>query len=133
MIDAPIAYGPFRSARLLLVSMLLVTLAPASGQAATLSGRIVNGTTPLPSLGVALYATEPSHPSQCASPDGGYAFDGLTRNTGVAIDPSGNVWLTNNWLNQPNPIGNPGGHSIVAFVGMAPPLRAPLIGTPQRP
>ncbi|HEV7732799.1 MAG TPA: hypothetical protein VGR62_11580 [Candidatus Binatia bacterium] len=67
------------------------------------------------------------------SPDGGYAFDGLTRNTGVAVDPSGNVWLTNNWLDQPNPAGNPGGHSIVAFVGLAPPVRAPLIGTPQRP
>lgn len=67
------------------------------------------------------------------SPDGGYAFDGLTRNTGVAVDPSGNVWLTNNWLNQPNPLGNPGGHSIVAYVGIAAPLKAPLIGVPQRP
>ena len=31
------------------------------------------------------------------SPDGGYTFEGLTRNTAVQIDPSGNVWVTNNW------------------------------------
>ena len=42
------------------------------------------------------------------SPESGYAFDGLTRNTGVAIDRSGNVWLANNWKNQPNPAGKPG-------------------------
>ncbi len=67
------------------------------------------------------------------SPAAGYAFDGLTRNTGVAVDPSGNVWLTNNWLNEPNPIFNPGGHAIVAYVGIAAPVRAPLIGVPQKP
>ncbi|MBW1852076.1 MAG: hypothetical protein JRJ15_11715, partial [Deltaproteobacteria bacterium] len=31
------------------------------------------------------------------SPDGGYDFDGLVRNTWVQIDPSVNVWLANNW------------------------------------
>jgi hypothetical protein len=67
------------------------------------------------------------------SPDGGYAFNGLTRNTGVQVDPSGNVWLTNNWKNMPNPLGNPGGYSIVAYVGIAPPVKTPLIGTPTRP
>ncbi|MBS1895016.1 MAG: NHL repeat-containing protein, partial [Actinobacteria bacterium] len=35
------------------------------------------------------------------SPKSGYGFDGLTRNTGLAIDPSGNVWLANNWKNLP--------------------------------
>ena len=30
----------------------------------------------------------------------GYAFDGLARNTAVAVDRSGNVWLANNWLNE---------------------------------
>ena len=62
----------------------------------------------------------PGHP---ISPDvTGYGFDGLTRNTGVAIDPSGNVWLTNNWMQDPL-VPNPGGHELVAFVGMAGPVQ----------
>ena len=67
------------------------------------------------------------------SPDPGYAFDGLTRNTAVEIDRSGNVWVTNNWKNQPNPLGNPGGYEMVVFVGLAPPIATPLIGPPRRP
>jgi hypothetical protein len=67
------------------------------------------------------------------SPEPGYAFDGLTRNTGVQVDRSGNVWLVNNWKNMPNPLGNPGGYQIVAFVGLAPPIATPLIGPPTRP
>jgi hypothetical protein len=56
------------------------------------------------------------------SPDvTGYFFDGLVRNTGVAVDPSGNVWLTNNWEEVPFQT-NPGGHEIVAFVGAAAPV-----------
>ncbi|MDZ8170999.1 NHL repeat-containing protein [Microbacterium xanthum] len=53
--------------------------------------------------------------------DTGYAFDGFTRNTGVAVDPSGNVWVANNWENVPVQT-NPGAHQIVAFVGAAAPL-----------
>ncbi len=53
--------------------------------------------------------------------DTGYAFDGLTRSTGVAVDPSGNVWVMNNWEQVPVQT-NPGGHQIVAFVGAATPL-----------
>lgn len=53
------------------------------------------------------------------SPDGtGYGFDGLVRSTGLAIDPSGNVWVTNNWKTVPVQT-NPGGYQIVAFVGLA--------------
>ncbi len=60
------------------------------------------------------------------SPDlTGYGFDGLVRNTGVAIDPSGNVWLTNNWKEIPDIKGNPGGYEIVAFVGLAGPVQRP--------
>jgi sugar lactone lactonase YvrE len=56
------------------------------------------------------------------SPDGlGYGFDGLVRNTGVDVDQSGNVWLANNWLEVPVQ-SNPGGHQIVAYVGLAPPV-----------
>jgi sugar lactone lactonase YvrE len=64
------------------------------------------------------------------APDSGYGFDGLTRNTGIGIDPSGNVWLANNWT-QAALQTNPGGHQIVAFVGAAAPLKTPLIGPPR--
>jgi hypothetical protein len=65
------------------------------------------------------------------SPDGtGYTSNALDRNTGIAIDPSGNVWLANNW--KPTPlINNPGGNSIAVLVGVAAPLDTPLIGTPR--
>ena len=66
------------------------------------------------------------------SPDGGYTFDGLVRNTGVQIDPSGNVWLANNWEIVPAPT-NPGGHQLVVFIGLAAPVKTPLIGPPERP
>ena len=59
------------------------------------------------------------------SPDvTGYFFDGLVRNTGVAIDTAGNVWVANNWLEVPVQT-NPGGHEIVAFVGLAGPVQPP--------
>lgn len=53
--------------------------------------------------------------------DTGYAFDGLTRSTGIAVDPSGNVWVTNNWITVAEQT-NPGGHQIVAYVGAAAPV-----------
>lgn len=62
----------------------------------------------------------------------GYGFDGLVRSTGVAVDPSGNVWLTNNWKNVPIQT-NPGGYQIVAYLGLAAPVKTPLIGQPERP
>jgi hypothetical protein len=39
----------------------------------------------------------------------GYESESLDRNTDVAIDPSGNVWLADNWKQSPllnNPDGN---------------------------
>jgi len=66
------------------------------------------------------------------SPDTGYAFDGLQRNTGVQVDPSGNVWLTNNWIRFPVQI-DPFGDGLVVYLGIAAPVRTPLIGTPQQP
>lgn len=62
----------------------------------------------------------------------GYGFDGLVRNTGVAIDPSGNVWVANNWKNVPVQT-NPGGYQVVAFLGLATPIKTPLIGPPRQP
>ena len=65
------------------------------------------------------------------SPDvTGYTSDALQRNTAVAIDPSGNVWLANNWKLIPVQ-GNPGGNGVVVMVGAAGPLKTPLIGTPE--
>jgi hypothetical protein len=66
------------------------------------------------------------------SGDDGYVFDGLQRNTGVQIDASGNVWLTNNWIAIPVQT-DPFGDGLVAYLGMAKPVKTPLIGTPQQP
>jgi hypothetical protein len=66
------------------------------------------------------------------SGDNGYTFDGLQRNTGVQIDPSGNVWLTNNWIAIPVQT-DPFGDGLVVYLGLAAPVKAPLIGTPQQP
>ena len=64
------------------------------------------------------------------SPDTGYRSDALERITGGQIDPSGNIWLTNNWKLDANPIRNPFGNAIVIAIGAAGPLKTPLIGPP---
>jgi hypothetical protein len=54
----------------------------------------------------------------------------LGRDTTGRFDPSGNLWLTNNW--KPTPlINNPGGNLIAVLIGAAAPLKTPLIGTPE--
>jgi hypothetical protein len=67
------------------------------------------------------------------SPDiTGYHSDLLDRNTAVEVDSSGNVWLTNNWKDvpiQPDPVGD----AMVVYIGLAAPVKAPLIGPPQQP
>lgn len=69
------------------------------------------------------------------SPPEGYVTDALDRVTGGAVDPSGNLWLMNNWKKTgPYPPvydSNPGGNSIVIVPGAAAPLRTPLIGPPS--
>jgi len=62
----------------------------------------------------------------------GYGFDGLVRVTGAQVDPSGNVWLANNWKQRPVQT-NPGGYQLVAYLGVAAPIKTPLIGPPERP
>lgn len=62
----------------------------------------------------------------------GYFFDGLQRNTGVQIDASGNVWLTNNWKTVPEAT-NQYGDGLVVFLGAAAPIAMPLVGTPHQP
>ena len=66
------------------------------------------------------------------APEKGYTSDGLQRITGVSIDPSGNVWAVNNWLRDIN-LDNPGGHQLVVFIGLAAPVKTPLIGSPRQP
>lgn len=67
------------------------------------------------------------------SPDTGYTSNALERITGGAIDPSGNIWLLNNWRKD-GPLfysTNPGGNSFVIVPGAATPVRTPLIGPPR--
>ena len=67
------------------------------------------------------------------SPDTGYTSDTLDRVTGGAIDPSGNLWLLNNWRKD-GPLfysTNPGGNSFVIVPGAAKPVKTPLIGPPR--
>lgn len=69
------------------------------------------------------------------SPVTGYTSDALDRITGGNIDPSGNLWLMNNWKKDgPVPVvynANPGGNSFVIVPGAATPVKTPLIGPPQ--
>ncbi|HEU4997908.1 MAG TPA: hypothetical protein VFT68_03110 [Lapillicoccus sp.] len=60
----------------------------------------------------------------------GYFFDGLQRNTGVQIDASGNVWLTNNWKTVPT-LADPYGDGLAVFLGAAAPIVMPLVGPPR--
>ena len=69
---------------------------------------------------------------QPISPATGYTSNGLERITGVSIDASGNVWLANNWLRDID-LENPGGHQLVVFLGLAAPIKMPLIGPPESP
>ena len=67
------------------------------------------------------------------SPDTGYTSDALERITGGAIDPSGNIWLVNNWK-KIGPLTydtNPGGNAFVIVPGAAVPVKTPLLGTPR--
>lgn len=57
------------------------------------------------------------------SPTSGYYNNALQRVTAAEVDPSGNVWLTNNWrLDGFRNLANPGGNQVVVFVGAAEPV-----------
>jgi hypothetical protein len=70
------------------------------------------------------------------SPPGGYVGGGLQMQTDLAISPSGDVWVMNNWQDINSCFGKPsedlstrcGGQGVVVFFGMAKPVRAPQIG-----
>ena len=71
-----------------------------------------------------------THIGDPISPATGYTSDSLERITGGQIDPSGNIWLTNNWKLDADPFLNPFGNAIVIVIGAAGPLKTPLIGPP---
>lgn len=60
----------------------------------------------------------------------GFSNGGLEHLTAVQVDQSGDVWVANNW-SKLNPIT--GGNGVVEFIGLAAPVRTPLIGPPQQP
>lgn len=74
------------------------------------------------------------------APPNGYVGGGLQMQTDLAISPSGDVWVMNNWQDIDSCFGPPdealstrcGGQGVTIFFGMAKPVRAPQIG-PARP
>jgi hypothetical protein len=72
------------------------------------------------------------HTGDPISPSTGYTSNAMVRLTQPAIDGSGNVWVTNNWRIIPYQM-NPGGVGLVEFIGLAAPIKMPLIGPPQQP
>ncbi|MCY0949829.1 hypothetical protein [Streptomyces sp. H27-S2] len=62
----------------------------------------------------------------------GYTSDSLERYTGVQVDPSGNVWLTNNCETTAQQTIM-GATRWWCSSGSPPPVRTPLIGPPRRP
>jgi hypothetical protein len=73
-------------------------------------------------------------------PPNGYVGGGLQMQTDLALSPSGDVWVMNNWQDIDSCFGVPdearstrcGGQGVTVFFGMAKPVRAPQIG-PARP
>jgi len=62
-------------------------------------------------------------PGQILSPTAGYAKDaGLSQAFAVAIDASGNLWITNFSTN-----------TLTEIVGLAPPAKTPQLGPVQSP
>jgi hypothetical protein len=74
------------------------------------------------------------------SPPGGYVGGGMQMLTDIDIDPAGNVWAIDNWVDHgdlcfvkaPEGVSTQcGGNGLTVFYGMAKPVRTPQIGPPQ--
>jgi len=73
-------------------------------------------------------------------PPNGYVGGGLQMQTDLAISPTGDVWVMNNWQDIDSCFGVPneavstrcGGQGVTIFFGMAKPVRSPQIG-PAKP
>jgi hypothetical protein len=63
----------------------------------------------------------------------GFTSRGLQHLTAVQIDQSGNVWVANNWSTGSSLSQFVGGNGLVEFVGLAAPVKTPLIGPPEQP
>lgn len=80
-------------------------------------------------------------PGDAISPPGGYVGGGLQLQVDIAISPSGDVWVGNNWQDWQEEFEEVseahstrgGGQGVVVFFGMAKPVRTPQIGTPRPP
>ncbi|MBS1820688.1 MAG: NHL repeat-containing protein [Acidobacteria bacterium] len=69
-------------------------------------------------------------PGKVLSPASGWLLDGgMLQPYSIAIDASGNVWVTN----FTNDAKYANSNSIVELVGMAAPVKTPVIGPPQAP
>jgi len=67
-------------------------------------------------------------PGRAISSAGGFGHDaGLLEPYGVAIDASGNVWISNSGSLEDVP------STITQILGAATPVKTPLIGPPQLP
>jgi len=57
--------------------------------------------------------------------------------TGVRVDPSGNVWVANNYMRTggaPNRVQEPlGANAALIFIGVAAPVKTPMLGPPRQP
>jgi hypothetical protein len=70
------------------------------------------------------------------APPGGYVGGGLQMQTDLAISPTGDVWVMNNWQDIDSCFPGAaealstrcGGQGVVIFFGMAKPVRSPQIG-----
>jgi hypothetical protein len=99
---------------------------------------------PAPFAEICGYRTETCPPGMKMgdpiSPPDGYVGGGLQMHVDIGVDPAGNVWVNNNWQDWQAGIERveearstlTGGEGVVAFYGMAKPVRAPMIG-PARP
>jgi DNA-binding beta-propeller fold protein YncE len=75
------------------------------------------------------------------APPNGYVGGGLQMLTDLAISPSGDVWVMNNWQDIDSCLAPPnealstrcGGQGVTIFFGMAKPVRAPQIGPARQP
>jgi len=77
------------------------------------------------------------------SPPGGYVGGGLQRQTDLAINSAGDVWVMDNWQvtescfldsSKDEALSTRcGGNGVTVFFGMAKPVRTPLVGPPRAP
>ena len=67
----------------------------------------------------------PGSTATIMSPSNGYGLDApLKEPYGLAIDASGNLWISN---------ASSSGNTLTQFVGLASPVKTPLLGPPVQP